>query len=170
MKGESTGRYALYHRLYLLRIPPITVERHSINHTVLCGDRRTSYVSSRTWDRQPNVLTLAVLAVRLSASRAINLGSQRGQQGSKRSYKKRGLLRIAWPSIRFRRFLSLVALSERSPLPATGAKNSAMQPLQPHSISTSRNIDFERTIRGSKASGSRRGFVQFANKAPIALP
>src|SRR5215813_4689095 len=40
-----------------------------------------------------------------------------------------------------------------------------MQPLQPHSISTSRKIDFERTIRRTKKSPARAGgFVQFANK------
>src|SRR5438876_11606746 len=32
-----------------------------------------------------------------------------------------------------------------------------MQPLQPHSISTSRKIDFERTPPHNKAPGSRRG-------------
>ena len=40
----------------------------------------------------------------------------------------------------------------------TRHQNSAMQPLQPHSISTSRKIDFERTIRRTKkAPSSRRG-------------
>jgi hypothetical protein len=33
---------------------------------------------------------------------------------------------------------------------------SAMQPLQPHSISTSRKIDFERTIRRTKKPPARR--------------
>ena len=48
---------------------------------------------------------------------------------------------------------------------------SAMQPLQPHSISTSRKIDFERTIRRTKKPPARAGgFVQFANKVLIALP
>jgi hypothetical protein len=48
---------------------------------------------------------------------------------------------------------------------------SAMQPLQPHAISTSRKIDFERTIRRTKKPPARAGgFVQFANKVLIALP
>ena len=47
----------------------------------------------------------------------------------------------------------------------------AMQPLQPHSIATSRKIDFERTIRRTKKPPARAGgFVQFANKVLIALP
>jgi len=46
-----------------------------------------------------------------------------------------------------------------------------MQPLQPHSISTSRKIDFERTIRRTTKPPARAGgFVQFANKVLIALP
>jgi len=48
---------------------------------------------------------------------------------------------------------------------------SAMQPLQPDSISTSRKIDFERTIRHKKKPPAQAGgFVQFANKVLIALP
>ena len=52
----------------------------------------------------------------------------------------------------------------------TRHQNSAMQPLQPHSISTSRKIDFVRTIRRTKKPPARAGgFVQFANKVLIAL-
>ena len=42
----------------------------------------------------------------------------------------------------------------------------AMQPLQPHSISTSRKIDFERTIRRTKKSPrlGAGGFVQLAKQ------
>jgi len=40
-----------------------------------------------------------------------------------------------------------------------------MQPLQPHSSSTSRKIDFERTIRRTKKPPARRrGFVQLAKQ------
>ena len=53
--------------------------------------------------------------------------------------------------------------------PAPGS--SAMQPLQPHSISTSRTIDFKRPIRRTTKPPARAGgFVQFANKVLIALP
>ena len=46
-----------------------------------------------------------------------------------------------------------------------------MQPFQLHSISTSRKIDFERTIRRTKKPPARAGgFFQFANKVLIALP
>ena len=48
---------------------------------------------------------------------------------------------------------------------------SAMQPLQPHSISTSRKIDFERTIRRTKKPPAcAGGFGQSAKKVLIGLP
>ena len=50
----------------------------------------------------------------------------------------------------------------------TACYRGAMQPLQPHSISTSRKIDFERTIRRTKkAPGLRRGLRSVRETDPI---
>jgi hypothetical protein len=134
---------AKQHRYWLAQVSTIVSPRLGWSAGTRDGSFRRVAKKSVSCNRK-SALWPWLTKILCRRSRALNFRVAMRSARLEAFLSKSGLLLVAWPSAQSRPFLSLVALSERSPLPATRHQNSAVQPLQPHSISTSRTIDFER--------------------------